>query len=234
MFGTPPFQFLANHLVQDSDFQEDAQFILGLDEEVFLQISTQLANTDDFLNRSSLAAIIDSTLNENTERITSIISRFSSILHDADMDVMDAMDALGKSIEEKVENLTPEDRQKLTFRIQKLVAEPNGFAKQYKARQLVDAIGAELEDARVICDIRPIFDRERQRIEGAIPIAILRLDYSKPDGESAVVEVRITEKQIKKISEDFTTASLKLKMIKELLIDQELPIPKTKSTFTED
>ena len=97
-----------------------------------------------------------------------------------------------------------------------------------------DAIGAELDDFRIICDIRPIFDKQRERIEGAIPLAVLRLEYSKPDGESAVVEVRVTEKQIAKFGEKIADASLKLRVIKELLVKQDIPIPKTKSTIAED
>jgi len=100
--------------------------------------------------------------------------------------------------------------------------------------ELVDVIGAELDSFRIICDIRPIFDRSRERIDGAIPLTLLRLDYSKPDGESAVVEVRVTEKQITQFEDKIANAKLKLRMIKELLSRQELPIPKTKSTVSED
>ena len=147
---------------------------------------------------------------------------------------MDAMDALGKAIEEKAESLEPQERRTLTDRLRKLVAEPIGIAKQYKARQLVDAIGAELDDFRIICDIRPIFDQKRERIDGAIPLAILRLEYSKPDGESAVVELRVTEKQIAKFGEKIANANLKLRMIKELLANYQIAVPKTKSTVAED
>ncbi len=150
------------------------------------------------------------------------------------MDATDAMDALAIAIEEKAESLDVQDRRKLTDRLRKLVAEPIGIAKQYKAQYLVDAIGAELDSFRVICDIRPIFDRKRERIDGAIPLTVLRLDYSTPDGESAVVEVRLTEKQIGQFEEKISDAKLKLRMIKELLSSQELHIPKTKSTVSED
>ena len=144
------------------------------------------------------------------------------------------MRALAKAIEEKAEALEPQERRTLTGRLRKLVAEPIGIAKQYKARQLVDAIGAELDDFRIICDIRPIFDQKRERIDGAIPLAILRLEYSKPDGESAVVELRVTEKQIAQFGEKIVDANLKLRMIKELLTGQHVPIPRTKSTVSED
>lgn len=235
-FGTPHFRFLADHLAQDSDFLEDAQHILRIDDDAYLRLATELAKTDTFLSRSDLKPIVSGSLGEGegSDRIASIINRLGGIVHDADMDARDAMDALAKAIEEKTERLEVQERRTLIDRIRTLVAEPIGIAKQYKARQLVDAIGAELDDFRIICDIRPIFDQQRERIEGAIPLTILRMEYSQPDGESAVVELRVTEKQVAKFGEKLEDAKLKLKMIKSLLNSQHLPIPKTKSTITED
>ncbi len=233
VFKNPPFRFLADHLVQHTDFQEDAQCILELDEDAYLRLATQLGNADGFLSRSELRTIVDEVLDEGSDRVASIIDHIGRIVHDADMDVLDAMEALGTAIEEKAESLKPQERRTLTERLRKLAAEPIGIAKQHKARQLVDAIGAELDDFRIICDIRPIFDQKRERIDGAIPLAILRLEYSKPDGESAVVELRVTEKQIAKFGERIADANLKLRMINELLTGQHLPIPRTKSTVSE-
>jgi len=234
MFGTPPFRFLADHLAQETDFLEDAEHILKLDEDAYLRLATQLAKTDTFLSRSDLGTLVGEVLGEDSDRIASIIYRIGGIVHDADMDVLDAMDALATAIEEKAQSLEPQERQILCDRLRKLVAEPIGIAKQYKARQLVDAIGAELDGFRIICDIRPIFDQKRERIDGAIPLAILRLEYSEPNGESAVVELRVTEKQIAEFGEKIADANLKLRMIKELLASQNVPIPRTKSTVSED
>ena len=214
MFGRPPFRFLADHLAHDDDFLKDAQSILKLDEEAYLRLATQLAKTDSFLSRPELSALVRETLGEGSDQIASIIYRLGGIIHEADMDANDAMDALGKAIEEKAESLKADERRTLTARIRKLAAEPIGIAKQYKARELEDAIGAELDAFRIICDIRPIFDQKREQIDGAIPLTVLRLEYTKPDGESDVVELRITEKQLAKLGERIADASLKLKLIK--------------------
>lgn len=234
LFGSPPIRYLAEHLAQDEDFLDDVKQIIDLDEDAYLRLATQLAKADTFLSRSDLANIVGEVLSEGSERIASIVYRIGGIVHDADMDATKAMDVLAEAIEQKAERLEAPDRRTLTDRLRRLVAEPIGIAKQYKARELVDAIGAELDGFRIICDIRPIFDRNRERIDGAIPLSILRLDYSKPDGESAVVELRVTEKQIAQLGEKVADAKLKLKIIKELLASQDLPIPKTKSTVSED
>jgi len=231
MFGNPPFQVLVHHLVRDDDFLNDARCILDLDEEVFLRLAAQLATVDAFLDYSRLEALVNETLGDEARRIASIIHKLSEILHPTDMDASDAMLVLEKSIEDNVNKLSDEEKQTLIERIRKLVAEPVGIAKQFKAQQLVEAIGSELDDFRLICDIRPIFDRSREQIEGAFPLATLRLEYTKPDGESAVTEMRITEKQIKNFGEEIENASLKFKMIKKLLANKNISVPKTKSTL---
>ena len=75
-----------------------------------------------------------------------------------------------------------EQRKLLADRIEKLVAVPAGLARQYKAEQLAEATGTELEDLQVICDLRPVFNEERSEIEGAIPISTLKLDVLGPNG----------------------------------------------------
>lgn len=231
VFGNPPFKFLANHLAQDEEFLGDIRQILDLNEDDYLRLASRLARADGFLGRSDLADIVGEVIGDGSSNIADIIFRVGGIVHDADMDVGDAMDALAMAIAEKAESLSPQQRETLIARLRTLVAEPLGIAKQYKARGLVDAIGAELDSFRIICDIRPIFDRSRERIDGALPLATLRLDYTKPDGEMSVVEVRITEKHISQLEKSVIDAKLKMKVIKELLSRQELAIPRTKATI---
>lgn len=234
IFGNAPFRFLAEQLAQDTDFLRDAQCILAIDEDAYLRLATRLAQSDAFLSRPDLAAIVAEVLGEGSDRIASIVYRLGGIIHEADMDAMEAANVLGEAIEEKAESLKPQDRRTLLDRIRKLVAEPVGIVKQYKARQLVDAIGAELDTFQIICDIRPIFDDKRERIDGAIPLAVLRLEYSKPDGETDVVELRVTERLLERLGDRIKDASLKLRLIKDLLTRQDIPIPRTKSTIAED
>ncbi len=234
VFGKPPFSYLADHLAQDADFLDDAQQILKLDEDACVRLATQLANADTFLSRPDVEVAVAAVLGEHSEQIASIIYRLGDIVHDADMDAGKAMDALSKAIEEKAEKLEPQQRRTLTERLRKLIAEPTGLAKQFKAQQLVCAIGAELADLRIICDIRPIFDQKHERIDGAIPLATLRLEYNTADGDSAVLELRVTERQIAKFGERIADASLKLRMIKELLATNNVIVPRTESTITED
>jgi hypothetical protein len=232
--GNPPFKYLAAHLAQESDFLDDAHAILNLDEDKYLRLATQLSKSDAFLSRSDITKIVEESLGEESGRIAAIVNRIAGVIHDSGMEASDAMSEFSKAIEDKAEGLDPNQRLALADRLRRLVAEPVAIAKQFKARQLADAIGAELDDFRIVCDIRPVFDQKRERIDGAIPIAILSLEYETPDGDSSVIELRVTEKQIGQLAEKLTDAKLKLTMIKGFLTSHSVIIPKTKATFAED
>jgi hypothetical protein len=234
--GNPPFQFLVAHLAQDEDFLNDARSILELDQEECGRLASRLGRTDLFLDRPSLFSLVSEIIGdqEKAQKIASIIYRVGGMLHDADIPATEAMDELGRALQEKADGIEPEDRRTLVQRLRSLSAEPIGLAKQYKARRLVDATGSKLDEFQIICDVRPIFDQSRERIEGAIPLAILRLEYSSPDRESAVVEMRITEKQLEDFRAKIETAHRKLKLIKVLLVNQRLPVPRTGATVTEE
>ncbi|MGA2497444.1 MAG: hypothetical protein ABSH20_06870 [Tepidisphaeraceae bacterium] len=236
ILGNPPFRFLAGHLAQDKDFISDAQCILKIDEDAYCRLAAELGKSGAFLGHPALNAIAEEVLgkSEDARTIASIIYRVGGMLYDTDMSATEAMAALGKAIEEKADSLEPKDRRILTARLRALTAEPTGLAKQYKAQKLAEATNAELDKVQLICDIRPIFDQSRERIEGAIPLAMLRLEYSEADGDSEVVEVRITEKQIAELELLVVTAKRKLTLIKELLATQHVAVPATKATITEE
>lgn len=233
-FGSPPFRYLATHLVtQDDEFKDDAQFILAIDEAAFQRVASQLAECDGFLDRDKIEALATPILGEeDSESLTDFLVRISNTVHSAEIDLSDAMTQFGEIICEKFEHASEADRSKLVQRIRSLIIDPAGLAKQYKARQLAEAIGCELDRFRIICDIRPIFDPNRARIEGAIPVTVMRLEYDTPDGDSSVVEVRITEKQLTDLANKVSEAQRKIDVIRQFMSGHNLPIPNTKATIS--
>lgn len=233
-FRPPPFRFLAERLIQDEDFLSDAEEILRLTNDAYLRIATQLAESDEFLDRKELESVVTGTLGENAGRVASTIYQIGRLIHDSGMDVVEAMDLLGRTIEEKAESLPPEQRRALIERIRRLSAEPIGLAKQFKAQRLAGVTGSKLDDFQIICDIRPIFDQKHERVDGAVPLTTLQLEYTTADGDSDVVELHITEKQITEFSEKIDDARRKLEMIKDLLASSRISVPRTNATVVKD
>lgn len=233
IFGNPPFKFLASRLVKDEDFLADASLILGLEEDAFLRLAAALERSDTFTGRDALDKMATEALSGKGDaaKLGATIYRIARVLHDADIPVNEAMDVLSAAMAEHEKSYAPEKRQRLVERLRRLIVIPTGFARQFKAQKLATATGGELDQSQIICDIRPIFDAERQKIEGAFPLAVLRLEYTAPDNESMVLEMRISEKQIETLETIAATAKRKISLIKEHLKSQNIPIPSTKATL---
>lgn len=231
-FGTPPFKLLASRLVRDEDFLADMHLVVGLSEERFLDLAGTLEKSDAFINREVLeATVIQVLAGENdAEKLAAAIYRISEVLHDADMPTPDAMRMLSEAITAEEKPFTMEERRTLVERLRRLAVVPTGLGRQFKAQKLAAATGAELDQANIICDIRPIFDSSRQRVEGALPVLVLRLDYTTSGGESEVLELRISETQIGILEETVVAAKRKVAVVKELLKSQSIPVPSTKAT----
>lgn len=233
-FGRPPFELVARHLAKDDDFIADARKILALGKDEFDALAGALQEYSGFLDRESIEAEAQKALGSTDEAgsIARAIGKFAGFLH-AERPPSQAMDTFADAIRDRSEAFSKQDRETLIDRIRALAVTPVGLARQEKARELVGATGGRLESCRIYCDIRPIFDRDHESIEGAIPLSILRMEYANPDGEELVFETRVTEKQLEMICEQVEDARKKLRLIKDLLRAREVYVPKTRATADE-
>lgn len=233
VFGFPPFSFIVGHLTKENDFAESAKAVLAIDGDRFANLSSQLANFGGFLSRGDVTRLVNDALGQGSGHLAAFIYQIANIIHDSGMDAEKAMEQLAKEIEEKTTQIPVDDRRRFAERIKKLSADPGGLAKQFKAQGLVDATGAEMDGFKIICDIRPIFDPTRKRIDGAIPLAIFHIELTDERGDAQVVELRINEKQISQLLDKLADAREKLAVLKRFLTDSCVAVPVTTATTIE-
>jgi hypothetical protein len=77
----------------------------------------------------------------------------------------------------------------------------------------------------IICDLRPVFDNERESVEGVIPYTILRIVSIGADGLPVAMETILTQAELGELAEKSEAAVKKLDRLRALLAEKELPIP---------
>ena len=102
----------------------------------------------------------------------------------------------------------------LKTRLIQLVKACPALERYRKAQRLAGATGYQLEDVQIICDLRPIFDEKREKIEGMFPTTILRVVSEGVDGLSVVNEVYLTVSQVHELAEKANSAKKKLDILK--------------------
>ena len=68
-----------------------------------------------------------------------------------------------------------------------------GLHRQAKAQKLSEATGLRLEHLEIICDLRPVFDDERESVEGVIPYTIVCLGS---DGLPVAMETILSQADV--------------------------------------
>ncbi len=233
----PPFHVLAEHLAQDEDFFSDAEKIINIDDAKFKELINALSTSQSFLDRKALDNLVLNILGVDGHfaDVSHFIWRIHKILrHDSDEPFEKSVVLLRDAIIASPKKLSKTDKSKLVERIEKLAFEPIALARQYKAEQLSEATGIDLEDLQLICDIRPIFNEARSEIEGAIPISTLKMDINEPDDTSSRIEIRLTEEQVKDLCSKAQLAMNKISVIKKMLKDKFISMPNTTATIDEN
>lgn len=212
------FRAMAESLAQSEDFVRDASDVLRIEPPVFEQLVRRLAEPR-FLDRTEIHNVVARTLGDGelAQRVSRLIGRLSAMVRQADEPAGEAMRLLREAFADKCEEGDVQQRSQIADRLERLILEPPGLTQQHKAEQLASLVEAELDEAQLICDVRPVFNDDRTEIQGAVPISRLILDLTRSDGTSVRTEVGITEDQIFELRDRADAAIRKLDAIKGFL-----------------
>jgi hypothetical protein len=88
-----------------------------------------------------------------------------------------------------------------------------------KAQRLSTITGKHLRDVKVICDARPIFNVDRDDIDGFTLLTTLQLNYFREDGDFDCFEVILMPAELAELAEQIESAQNKLAVMKSRLGD---------------
>lgn len=236
-FSAPPFRFLIDRLTKDDDFIACAKFVLGIDSKAFEQLAVDLRGVAPFLDYAALRERIVSHLGETEQsgEFADSIWQLSNIIRDAEEPISECEELFEKQVFDslKKEIESEQDRRIAATRLLALAAAPSGFDRQYKAQQLANATGVELQGVQILCDVRPVYASDRTSIDGAIVLATLRLNLDELGTEKGV-DIRLTGKQLHDLAEQAARAEAKILTLKRLLQEKGIALAKVSDSQEED
>jgi hypothetical protein len=223
-----PFAFDVERLIS-SQFVADAKIALDLSIDQLDAISNELSSSTGFLDESSVHEIVGSivTSEDHAKSLSRLIFKVSKALWSSKVGTEHLMRRLGEW-QESNDNpnlLSAEQLAQLQQRLPIILRPYTGIVLQAKAGHLADATGLRLDELEIICDLRPVFDEKRTRVEGIIPFTILKVVCNGVDGLPLSLEAILSEDEVGELAKKAESAMVKLKYLKELLRVKEIPIP---------
>lgn len=155
----------------------------------------------------------------------------------------------GLSVEELVRSIAKwqgdkEDQQSLQLSVEEItqleqrlpiIIRPyDCLERQAKAQQLAEATGLRLDDLKILCDLRPVFDETRTALEGVIPFTLLKVVCKGVDGLPLSFEAMLSERQVVDLAQKAEAAVKKLKHLREFSNAKGIPIPLLEMTRAGD
>lgn len=210
----PPIRYVAEALVESSAFKSDLNRLVELPNDQWNKLCKKIQEHPGFLNSDALKMATTEILSEVelASSCATTISRLSEIIRDSD-------DAKAASVVETAVSEGMELNNDAKTRLQSLVelcTTAPSISRQHKATRLANATGDEFESVHFVCDVRPVFDDDRSKIEGAIPVCVLHLAFGDAMNPETV-DIRLNSSDLKNFTEEVEAANRKMALIVEML-----------------
>lgn len=214
-----------------ADLVADVKVTLELDGDLLKAIARELESFPGFLDGNSLTGIIGHYISneEQCKKLSRLVFGADETIRLLDLNVEHLLSSI-RDWQEGEENreqnlLSPQELDELQRRLPLIIRPYPGLKRQAKAKNLSEATGNRLEDLAIICDLRPVFDEERQQVEGVIPFTTLKVVCKGVDGLPVSLEAILSEPEVHDLAKKAGAAVEKLKCLRDLLAAQCLPIP---------
>jgi len=225
-----PFPFRIDQGVS-LELVTDAKVVLKLSMEILDTIALKLNAFTGFLDKSSLAEVIGSTVPDESDlnSLGRLILGVDNLLRSSGQTLEELVRSIAKWQGDKEDpqshQLSVEEITQLQQRLPIIIRPYDGLQRQAKAQQLADATGLLLEDLKILCDLRPVFDETRTAVEGVIPFTLLKVVCKGVDGLPLAFEATLSERQVVDLAQKAEAAVKKLKHLREFSNAKGIPIP---------
>jgi hypothetical protein len=223
-----PFTF-DEGLPISAQFVRDAKVLLALSAAEFESLCQSLATFAGFFDRQTLREFVAKSIPDSQH--CNSISQIVSFVYQRQSALEESLREWHSSKENEGDKLlSASELDSVLARLRQVLKSIPGLDRQAKAERLSVATGNRLEGFELICDLRPVFDATRQRIEAFIPYTILKVTAEGAEGLPVSFESILAEEQVQSLRDAAESALKKLAGLRQFVATTQLPIPSVKLT----
>ena len=200
---------LSGTLTANKEMMNDLKTVASIDDDQVWTISQRLSQAQGFLDPATLLATIREAIDDlnAAEALQRVLRAFTP------SDIEQLIQGLEKQKAREDFPFEQENFNRLKKALQELIKPYPGLVRYRKAERLAKVTGDELESVELICDLRPIFDENRVKIEGVIPYTRLRVITTGADGLPKSFEAELTRQEVDDLAEKANNAKQKLDIL---------------------
>lgn len=233
----------SHRVFRSAGFRSDATAVAAIPKAQLeaLLASLDAEAEDGFTGRARLSRVVHEHVTERAQadaaqrfllyfarnRRAKKLKDASEYVNSVQKDIVDAL--AEKNAESSV-------RAALEERLPHLLKPRAAIDRQLKADELLRRVGHRAMSIDMVCDLRPVFDEDRARIEGLIPLTTLKIVALRSGAvePSVVTEVVLTESALSSLEEKLADVRKKLAAMKAYVSKTGVRVPDVRGAFTDD
>jgi hypothetical protein len=230
--ATSPEEFIRGVNVPQqmiSDFLEISRVPLDAIE----QVGVALEQAEGFLDNGRLEELVKASIPGETAA-DAVVNAVRNLRAETLGKTLDAVEKWRECDPGRRDEFPDEAIAAVKAALPRLVRPSAAVDRGRKAKRLRSVIGNQARQVEIICDARPVFDREQRTIEGFVTQTTLKLVYETQTDDTNCIEVVLTPKMLVQLREKAEKAQKKLEVLWEG-IQNWIPdgLAETKSQITE-
>lgn len=213
------------NILRSSAFLDDAQEFARVPADALERIVAAVGAEEGFVSPAALTDAVRGANSgvERPETVASFIRNIVRVRQSLEVDPPTFADRIAVALRaSKPARLEQAAVDRLAENLRALPALP-ALEAQAKAEMLLLSTGQALQDSQVICDLRPVFDETRTRVEGVVPMTTLRIVYTTAVLPQAV-EVTLNEEQLESLHKQLEKARSKLAVLRAFLRERNVNV----------
>lgn len=225
-----PFDMNLARIFSGSSNLANARILLGLSDEQIQAIAVAIRGFQGFLDTTILKSLLAPSLPEGSrpESLADFLVNLDRILARTGKSLGELFQKIPDEIKDKGEGwLSTQELELLETRLTLLLSDRSGFERQRKAERLAKSLGHPLSDVQIVCDLRPILNKDRTLVEGALVLSTIKIVARGPDELPVAFEARLTEKQVTELATRAKEAVEKIAVLRRYSAEMGFVIPTT-------
>lgn len=211
-------------MLRAEGFKRDARVLVEIPDDLFETANLALERATGPLGPSRAHEVLRALLTtEQSNAIVNFTSNFGGLHREfPGYDVPREVELRSA----KVFADSPEMPGQLRARLERLLVPKPGIELQAKVDRVSEKTGRRLEELSLVCDLRPVFDDSRSKVEALLPITVMKLVVRADDG-SKTVEAQLSEKELLDLEVEVARAKSKLSVLKSLVHATGVALPES-------
>lgn len=217
-----------------------ALVVLGEPEESLTRLALEFSGASGFLTDEGRKVILSRVLSGDQEKV-----RFFSLLLDIGDHFLQKREGINgflayleKSLSKpdgpRTEILGREELDHLKGLLLHLLDRCPAHLRHLKAERLAIATGLRTDSIDLICDLRPVFDQRREKVEGVMPFTTLKIVATGTDRFPVSFEAILSAGDVEDLLKKVKDAVAKLNALGRLAEQTKLPVPSVGLTETRE